>query len=277
MAEYSEGLAGELPDEEDEEDYEDSPEASDTASDADDSAEEVSSPAPSAPEQVPPPAPVAAPSFDDSKFASLSDRLDTTNAQVQQVLQRLERPVQAPQDYSAPTGAYGYQEQDPYFITKEEVIAAMKPMVDQINSLKQIEFANREDRLVKEFAASEARFRERYGDRFDKYVSSELRDKALQSARQAVREGRQKDSDIKWDHLFDVEFRHNAMPDLERELAERQKADALIQEQQAELKKVSAMPKGGNRHQAPAVPARRTGESPWDAMRRGVISALKRA
>lgn len=272
MADFTAGAASEPPEEDDEDilDPSESP-----AELPEESPEEVSSPAPQPPEQVPPPAPVGAPSQPDPRVADIETKLDTYNAQVQQILNRFEKPVQP--EYQAPTGSYAGQELDPYFTTRDEIQQLLNPLYQRVKALGDIELGNRAGRLENNYAVAEAKFKADLGDDFDKYVNPEVRARALQNARNAVLKGEQKDSDINWTQLFQMEYQVNSHADMAAKLKEIREREEREAAQAAELKKVAAMPKGGNRHQPPAESGVRKGESVMDAMRRNVIAALRRA
>lgn len=236
--------------------------------------EEVSSPTQqpepqASPESVAP----SLPSADDSWRKEMESKLEASNAQFQMLLGRLVDKANGagPVQQVPETGVQ--QGEDPYFITKQDIPNIVKPLADKIQQVASTTFSQHERWVVEDFNRTERAFKEKYGDDFDKYVSKEIREKALAKAREEARKGAPVNLD--WSAMFDYDYRNNSHADLQRQLAEYKQKEELAAKQQEELKKVAAMPKGTTAHQAPAAPKLKPGESRSDAFRNAIKKAWK--
>lgn len=234
--------------------------------------EEVSSPAPSVSEAPPTP---SAPSYQEpaeppSWFKSYIEQdQKRSDALLQSVLTRT---GPAPQEV-ANTGVQ-QQVDDSYFMNRGEFLQAIRPLADQTAWVKQTLSGFQETRVVEDYNRAERLFKEKYGEDFDKVVNPDLRAKALENARAGIKNGRAQE--FNWDALFQEEYDRNEAPLLRAKLSEIQEAKRLEQEQQAELKKVSGMPKGNTAHQAPVAPKKRQpGEGRFESFRSNVQSMLR--
>lgn len=245
---------------------------------ADPPAQEETSPAPTQPETQPektespslPP-----PVVDDSWRKDIESKLDASNNQMQMLLSRLVDRVAPDKQEEIPTGTAGGE--DPYFVTKHDLLGVLKPIADELKGSKQEVFALREDRVTEEFYRAEKVGKEKFGEAFDKYVNPALRQKALDNAKAEAKAGKIKTVD--WSGLFEQEYRANHYPDLARADEDRRNKEVLQAKQQEELKKVTAMPKGTTAHQAPVAPQQKQGasmQSRMESFRDGVKSAWKR-
>ena len=236
--------------------------------------EEVSSPTQqpepqASPESVAP----SLPSADDSWRKEMESKLEASNAQFQMLLGRLVDKANGagPVQQVPETGVQ--QGEDPYFITKQDIPNIVKPLADKIQQVASTTFSQHERWVVEDFNRTERAFKEKYGDDFDKYVSKEIRERALAKAREEARKGAPVNLD--WSAMFDYDYRNNSHADLQRQLAEYKQKEELAAKQQEELKKVAAMPKGTTAHQAPAAPKLKPGESRSDAFRNAIKKAWK--
>lgn len=236
--------------------------------------EEISSPTQlpepqASPESVAP----SLPSADDSWRKEMESKLEASNAQFQMLLGRLVDKANGagPVQHVSETGVQ--QGEDPYFITKQDIPNIVKPLADKIQQVASTTFSQHERWVVEDFNRTERAFKEKYGDDFDKYVSKEIREKALAKAREEARKGAPVNLD--WSAMFDYDYRNNSHADLQRQLAEYKQKEELAAKQQEELKKVAAMPKGTTAHQAPAAPKLKPGESRSDAFRNAIKKAWK--
>lgn len=236
--------------------------------------EEVSSPTQqpepqASPESVAP----SLPSADDSWRKEMESKLEASNAQFQMLLGRLVDKANGagPVQQVPETGVQ--QGEDPYFITKQDIPNIVKPLADKIQQVASTTFSQHERWVVEDFNRTERAFKEKYGDDFDKYVSKEIREKALAKAREEARKGAPVNLD--WSAMFDYDYRNNSHADLQRQLTEYKQKEELAAKQQEELKKVAAMPKGTTAHQAPAAPKLKPGESRSDAFRNAIKKAWK--
>ena len=236
--------------------------------------EEISSatqqPEPQAsPESVAP----SLPSADDSWRKEMESKLEASNAQFQMLLGRLVDKANGagPVQQVPETGVQ--QGEDPYFITKQDIPNIVKPLADKIQQVASTTFSQHERWVVEDFNRTERAFKEKYGDDFDKYVSKEIREKALAKAREEARKGAPVNLD--WSAMFDYDYRNNSHADLQRQLAEYKQKEELAAKQKEELNKVAAMPKGTTAHQAPAAPKLKPGESRSDAFRNAIKKAWK--
>lgn len=236
--------------------------------------EEISSPTQqpepqASPESVAP----SLPSADDSWRKEMESKLEASNAQFQMLLGRLVDKANGagPVQQVPETGVQ--QGEDPYFITKQDIPNIVKPLADKIQQVASTTFSQHERWVVEDFNRTERAFKEKYGDDFDKYVSKEIREKALAKAREEARKGAPVNLD--WSAMFDYDYRNNSHADLQRQLAEYKQKEELAAKQQEELKKVAAMPKGTTAHQAPAAPKLKPGESRSDAFRNAIKKAWK--
>lgn len=236
--------------------------------------EEVSSPTQqpepqASPESVAP----SLPSADDSWRKEMESKLEASNAQFQMLLGKLVDKANGavPVQQVPETGVQ--QGEDPYFITKQDIPNIVKPLADKIQQVASTTFSQHERWVVEDFNRTERAFKEKYGDDFDKYVSKEIREKALAKAREEARKGAPVNLD--WSAMFDYDYRNNSHADLQRQLAEYKQKEELAAKQQEELKKVAAMPKGTTAHQAPAAPKLKPGESRSDAFRNAIKKAWK--
>lgn len=236
--------------------------------------EEISSPTQlpepqASPESVAP----SLPSADDSWRKEMESKLEASNAQFQMLLGRLVDKANGagPVQHVPETGVQ--QGEDPYFITKQDIPNIVKPLADKIQQVASTTFSQHERWVVEDFNRTERAFKEKYGDDFDKYVSKEIREKALAKAREEARKGAPVNLD--WSAMFDYDYRNNSHADLQRQLAEYKQKEELAAKQQEELKKVAAMPKGTTAHQAPAAPKLKPGESRSDAFRNAIKKAWK--
>lgn len=236
--------------------------------------EQVSSPTPepepqASPESVAP----SLPSADDSWRKDMEAKLEASNAQFQMLLGRLvdkangAGPIQQVPETGAVAG------EDPYFLTKQDLPNIVKPLADKIQQVASTTFSQHERWVVEDFNRTERAFKEKYGDDFDKYVSKDIREKALAKAREEARKGAPVNLD--WSAMFDYDYRNNSHADLQRQLQEYKQKEELAAKQQEELKKVAAMPKGTTAHQAPAAPKLKPGESRSDAFRNAIKKAWK--
>lgn len=236
--------------------------------------EEVSSPT-QEPEPQASPQSVAPslPSADDSWRKEMEAKLEASNAQFQMLLGRLVDKASGagPIQHVPETGVQ--QGEDPYFVTKQDIPNIVKPLADKIQQVASTAFTQHERWVVEDFNRTERMFKEKYGDDFDKYVSKELREKALAKAREDARKGAPINLD--WSAMFDYDYKHNSHADLQRQLAEYKQKEELKAKQEEELKKVAAMPKGTTAHQAPAAPKLKPGESRSDAFRNAIKKAWK--
>lgn len=236
--------------------------------------EEVSSPTQqpepqASPESVAP----SLPSADDSWRKEMESKLEASNTQFQMILGQLVDKANGagPVQQVPETGVQ--QGEDPYFITKQDIPNIVKPLADKIQQVAATTFSQHERWVVEDFNRTERAFKEKYGDDFDKYVSKEIREKALAKAREEARKGAPVNLD--WSAMFDYDYRNNSHADLQRQLAEYKQKEELLAKQQEELKKVAAMPKGTTAHQAPAAPKLKPGESRSDAFRNAIKKAWK--
>ena len=236
--------------------------------------EEVSSPTQqpepqASPESVAP----SLPSADDSWRKEMESKLEASNAQFQMLLGKLVDKANGavPVQQVPETGVQ--QGEDPFFITKQDIPNIVKPLADKIQQVASTTFSQHERWVVEDFNRTERAFKEKYGDDFDKYVSKEIREKALAKAREEARKGAPVNLD--WSAMFDYDYRNNSHADLQRQLAEYKQREELAAKQQEELKKVAAMPKGTTAHQAPAAPKLKPGESRSDAFRNAIKKAWK--
>lgn len=236
--------------------------------------EEVSSPTQqpepqASPESVAP----SLPSADDSWRKEMESRVEATNAQFQMLLGRLVDKANGagPVQQVPETGVQ--QGEDPYFITNQDIPNIVKPLADKIQQVASTTFSQHERWVVEDFNRTERAFKEKYGDDFDKYVSKEIREKALAKAREEARKGAPVNLD--WSAMFDYDYRNNSHADLQRQLAEYKQKEELAAKQKEELNKVAAMPKGTTAHQAPAAPKLKPGESRSDAFRNAIKKAWK--
>ena len=236
--------------------------------------EEISSPTQqpepqASPESVAP----SLPSADDSWRKEMESKLEASNAQFQMLLGRLVDKANGagPVQQVPETGVQ--QGEDPYFITKQDIPNIVKPLADKIQQVASTTFSQHERWVVEDFNRTERAFKEKYGDDFDKYVSKEIREKALAKAREEARKGAPVNLD--WSAMFDYDYRNNSHADLQRRLAEYKQKEELAAKQKEELNKVAAMPKGTTAHQAPAAPKLKPGESRSDAFRNAIKKAWK--
>jgi len=236
--------------------------------------EEISSPTQqpepqASPESVAP----SLPSADDSWRKEMESKLEASNAQFQMLLGRLVDKANGagPVQQVPETGVQ--QGEDPYFITKQDIPNIVKPLADKIQQVASTTFSQHERWVVEDFNRTERAFKEKYGDDFDKYVSKEIREKALAKAREEARKGAPVNLD--WSAMFDYDYRNNSHADLQRQLAEYKQKEELAAKQKEELNKVAAMPKGTTAHQAPAAPKLKPGESRSDAFRNAIKKAWK--
>ena len=179
----------------------------------------------------------------------MESKLEASNAQFQMLLGRLVDKANGagPVQQVPETGVQ--QGEDPYFITKQDIPNIVKPLADKIQQVASTTFSQHERWVVEDFNRTERAFKEKYGDDFDKYVSKEIREKALAKAREEARKGRRSISIGRT--MFDYDYRNNSHADLQRQLTEYKQKEELAAKQQEELKKVAAMPKGTTAHQAP--------------------------
>lgn len=236
--------------------------------------EEISSPTQqpepqASPESVAP----SLPSADDSWRKEMESKLEASNAQFQMLLGRLVDKANGagPVQQVPETGVQ--QGEDPYFITKQDIPNIVKPLADKIQQVASTTFSQHERWVVEDFNRTERAFKEKYGDDFDKYVSKEIREKALAKAREEARKGAPVNLD--WSAMFDYDYRNNSHADLQRQLAEYKQKEELAAKQKEELNKVAAMPKGTTAHQAPAAPKLKPGEFRSDAFRNAIKKAWK--
>lgn len=220
-----------------------------------------------------------APAVDDSWRKDIETKLETSNGQMQMLLTRLVDKL-TPQQKQEEAQTGSVNNGDPYFATEQYteqlVNNRLKPVLDTMETYKQQLHGLHEDRVSQDFYKAEAEARTKFGESFDKYVSPELRSKALQNARIQAKNGQL--NAVDWATLFEQEYQTKHYPDLARADQERRDKEALQAKQQEELKKVSAMPKGTTSHQAPVAPKRNPAdrESRMDSFRSSVKSAWKR-
>ena len=233
--------------------------------------EEVSSPPPSVSEATPTP---SAPSQSDeppSWFQKYAEQERETRNTFYQAA--LARQSQAPQEV-APTGVQQLSD-DNYFMNRGEMLQTLRPIVDQVAWAKQTIGSIQEQRIVSDFERAEKAFREKHGNDFDQYVKPELRQAALKRSREAARTGSLQTVD--WDGLFQQELDVNETPVLREKVKKIQETEEQKKQQQAELNKVSGMPKGTTTHQAPVASKRerKPGEGRLDGFRDNVSKLLR--